>query len=215
MAIAPYAHSDAVVLFVMGAIATVGFGVYRTGQLWMGNRDPITTTPILYLPTVAGSFVSAFVAGYLGYHAVGVLFFGAGMFSWLALESIITHRLHVHTELSKPLRPSLGIMLAPPAVGCIAYLFLTSGKPDLFAQALLGYGLLQYLLLLRLLPWITQQPFTASYWAFSFGVTAIAFDAIAFVQRGLTLTFPVIFTREKSNSDLVLWKPHSFVSYCH
>jgi len=76
--------------------------------------------------------------------------------------------------------------LAPPVVGCIGYLFITSGTPDLFAQALFGYGLLQYLLLLRLLPWIAQQPFTASYWAFSFGVTAISFDAIIFVMRGLT-----------------------------
>ncbi len=186
VAIAPYFHALAVILFVIGAVATVGFGVYRTGELWLGDRDPITTTPVLYLPTVAGSFVSGFVAGYLGYHDIGILFFGAGIFSWLALESIITHRLHVHTELIKPLRPSLGIVLAPPVVGCINYLFITSGKPDLFAQALLGYGLLQYLLLLRLLPWITQQSFTASYWAFSFGATAIAFDAITFVQRGLT-----------------------------
>lgn len=186
VAIAPYSYSIAVILFVLGAVAAVGFGVYRTGELWLGERDPITTTPVLYLPTVAGSFVSGFVAGYLGYHDIGILFFGVGIFSWFALESIITHRLHIHSELSKTLRPSLGIMLAPPVVGCINYLFITSGKPDLFAQALLGYGLLQYLLLLRLLPWITQQPFTASYWAFSFGVTAIAFDAIAFVQRGLS-----------------------------
>ena len=60
------------------------------------------------------------------------------------------------------------------------------GKPDLFAQALLGYGLLQLALLLRLLPWIAKQPFGASSWAFSFGVTALAFDAIVFMLRGQT-----------------------------
>ncbi|MBL1179218.1 hypothetical protein [Pantanalinema sp. GBBB05] len=92
VAIAPYSHVLAVLLFVIGALATVGFGVYRTGHLWMGDRDPVTTTPVLYLPTVAGSFVSGFVASYLGYHDVGTLFFGAGVFSWFTLESIITHR---------------------------------------------------------------------------------------------------------------------------
>jgi tellurite resistance protein len=51
---------------------------------------------------------------------------------------------------------------------------------------LLHYFLLQLLLLARVLGWVTKQPFTASYWAFSFGITAIAFDAIVFVQRGLT-----------------------------
>lgn len=84
VAVAPYAHSLAIVLFVLGAITTVGFGVYRTGHLWMGDRAPNPTTPVLYLPTVAGSFVSGFVAGYLGYHNISMLFFGAGIFSWFA-----------------------------------------------------------------------------------------------------------------------------------
>jgi hypothetical protein len=38
------------------------------------------------------------------------------------------------------------IQLAPPAVGCSAYLSITSGPPDLFAQALIGYALFQVLL---------------------------------------------------------------------
>jgi hypothetical protein len=52
------------------------------------------------------------------------------------------------------LRPTLGIQLAPPTIGCSAYLSITSGPPDLFAQMLLGDGLFQALLLLwgRLLP---------------------------------------------------------------
>jgi tellurite resistance protein len=33
---------------------------------------------------------------------------------------------------------------------------------------------MQALLRLRLLPWIMQQPFAASYWGFTFGVTALA-----------------------------------------
>ena len=44
--------------------------------------------------------------------------------------------------------------------------------PDLFAQALMGYGLFQALLMLRLLPWIARQPFAPSYWAFTCGFGA-------------------------------------------
>ena len=36
----------------------------------------------------------------------------------------------------------------------------------------MGYGLLQALRLLRLLPWSMEQPFAASYWGFAFGATA-------------------------------------------
>jgi tellurite resistance protein len=186
LAIAPYAHAIAVAFFVVGAIGQLGFGVYRSGRLWMGGRTPETTTPVLYLPTVAGGFVSAIVASVLGYREWGVLFFGMGMFSWLALESIIMQRLFLLEALPKPLRPTLGIQLAPPVVGCVAYLGITSGQPDTFAQILFGYGLLQALILLRLMPWLFQQTFAASYWAFTFGIAALALSALRFVERGMT-----------------------------
>ena len=186
LAIAPYSHAIAVPLFIIGAIGQLGFGVYRSGRLWMGGRQPEMTTPILYLPTVAGGFVSAIVASAIGYREGGTLFFGMAMFSWLALESIIMQRLYLIDALPKPLRPTLGIQLAPPVVGCVAYLGLTSGQPDIFAQILFGYGLLQALILLRLMPWVFQQPFAASYWAFTFGVAALALASLRFVERGMT-----------------------------
>jgi tellurite resistance protein len=51
---------------------------------------------------------------------------------------------------------------------------------------MLGYGLLQALLLLRLLPWIRQQPFAASYWALTFGATALAAVPLDMIERGTT-----------------------------
>jgi tellurite resistance protein len=186
LAIAPYSREIAVALFIVGTIGQLSFGVYRSGQLWMGGSKPETITPILYLPTVAGGFVSAIVASTLGYREWGPLFFGAGLFSWLALESIIMHRLYLLEALPKPLRPTLGIQLAPPVVGCVAYLSITSGQPDAFAQILFGYGLLQALILLRLVPWLFQQPFTASYWAFTLGVAALSLASLRLVERGMT-----------------------------
>ncbi|HEY9884349.1 MAG TPA: dicarboxylate transporter/tellurite-resistance protein TehA [Thermosynechococcaceae cyanobacterium] len=186
LAIAPYSHAIAVMLFMVGALGQLIFGVYRSGQLWMGGRKPETITPILYLPTVAGGFVSAIVASVLGYREWAALFFGAGLFSWLALESIIMQRLFLLEALPKLLRPTLGIQLAPPVVGCVAYLGITSGQPDTFAQILFGYGLLQALVLLRLLPWLFQQPFAPSYWAFTLGVAALSLASLRFVERGMT-----------------------------
>jgi tellurite resistance protein len=40
--------------------------------------------------------------------------------------------------------------------------------------------------LLRLLPWIRQQPFAPSYWAFTFGATALASAPLVMVERGTT-----------------------------
>ncbi len=83
---------------------------------------------------------------------------------------MILHRAAVHEALPEALRPVLGIQLAPPVVGGVTYMSLSSGTPDLIALMLLGYGLYQALMLLRLLPWIRQQAFGPGYWAFSFGV---------------------------------------------
>ncbi|MGF6964486.1 tellurite resistance protein TehA-like permease [Paraburkholderia sp. WC7.3g] len=110
---------------------------------------------------------------------------------------MILHRAAVHEPLPEALRPTLGVQLAPPVVGGVAYMSLTTGTPDLFTYALLGYGLYQALLLLRLLPWIRRQAFVPGYWAFSFGAAALPTMALRLVERGATgpieFAAPVLF----------------------
>ena len=180
----PTSHALAVILFAVGALATLAFALWRTGGLWHGEREAGATSAVLYLPAVAGSFVTGTVVSALGYPDWGQLAFGAGLFSWMAIESVLLQRLYHGPTMPAPLRPTLGIQLAPPVVGVVCYLSVSVGPPDLVAHALLGYGLLQALLLLRLLPWILEQPFAPSYWASSFGVTALANAAMVMAGRG-------------------------------
>ena len=193
----PYSRLVALVLFGAGAFYTAAFAVWRTGSLDMGGRDPSANTAILYLPAVAGSFVTATVAGALGHADWGQYAFGAGLFSWLAIESVLLHRLFTAPAMALALRPAMGIQLAPPAVAAVAYLSVTSGPPGLFAHALIGYGIFQGLILLRLLPWIREQPFGVSYWAFSFGLTSLAGAPLRMLQRGdsgpISLLAPMLF----------------------
>jgi tellurite resistance protein len=193
----PYAHTLALGLFGVAALAQLALGVYLHGRLWQGGRKPELITPAIYLPTVAPSFVAGTAAAAFGFHQLGELLFGAGVLSWLALESLILHRAAVHEPLPEALRPILGVQLAPPVVGGVTYLSLSSGTPDLFALALLGYGLYQALLLLRLLPWIRQQAFVPGYWAFSFGVAALPTMVLRMLERGaagpLEWAAPVLF----------------------
>ncbi|KJV24843.1 dicarboxylate transporter/tellurite-resistance protein TehA [Luteibacter yeojuensis] len=183
--LAPHAHTLAVVALVVGGIGHVLFSVWRVGDMLQGGREVTTVTPVIYLPSVAGNFITAITAGTLGYPSWGILFLGAGVFMWLALESVIVNRLFHAQPLPVPLRPTLGIQLAPPVVAVAAWLANTQGVPALFVQATWGYGLLQFFMMIRLLPWIRQQPFAPSYWAFSFGLTALSGTAIAMTLRGL------------------------------
>jgi tellurite resistance protein len=182
--ILPYSFGLAVALFALGSIFALAFAVWRTGGLWHGERDHTTTTAVLYLPTVAGSFVTATVVSALGHPDWGQLFFGAGLFSWLAIESVLLNRMLTAPEMAAALRPTLGIQLAPAPVGAVAYLSATQGAPDALAHALIGYGLLQSLVLLRLMPWIREGGFAPSFWAFTFGITALATAPLRLLDRG-------------------------------
>jgi tellurite resistance protein len=179
-----YSRTAALAVFALAAVAQLALGIHLQGRFWQGGRNPELTTPAIYLPAVAPSFVAATAAATFGWQQVGMLFFGAGMLSWLAIESVILHRAAVHSPLPEAQRPLLGIQLAPPVVGGVAYMSVTHGVPDLFAFALLGYGIYQALLMLRLLPWIRRQPFAPSYWAFTFGAAALPTLAMRMVERG-------------------------------
>ncbi len=185
IAATPHAPTLSVFLFAIGAILQLAFVVWHTGVVWRSERSVEVTTPALYIPTVAGGLVSAIAAANAGFPDLAKLCFGAGVFGWLALESIIMRRPVEHSPIPAPLRPALGIQFGPPTVACVAYLAITSGPPDIFAQALFGYGVLQALILIRLLPWIMEQPFSPSYWGFSFGTAAISVAAIRCVERGI------------------------------
>ena len=84
------------------------------------------------------------------------------------------HRLRTAGEMPLEVRPSLGIQMAPAFVACSAWLSLNGGQADVFAKMLFGYGLLQMLFMIRLLPWYSKQPFNPAFWAFSFGVASLA-----------------------------------------
>jgi tellurite resistance protein len=182
----PYERNVATAFWLSGVLGQLAFGVYYMGGVWKGGRDAQASTTSMYLPTVGVNLVAATVAGALGYAQWGALFFGAGVFSWLSLESVILHRHAVLAPLPLMLRASLGIQLAPPVVGAMAYLSITTGPPDLFARSLLGYGLFQALLLLRMARWFLQQEVGASAWAFTFGITALAAVPMRMLERGGT-----------------------------
>ena len=184
LGVLPYSRPPAMLLFLAGAVFSLAFALWRTGLLWRGAREAADTTAVLYLPTVAASFVAATTASALGFPDWGSLFFGAGFFSWVAIESVLLHRLYLGPTMAPALRPTLGIQLAPPVVGAVAYLAVTPGLPSTLAHAMLGYGLLQALVLLRLAGWLREQPFGPSYWAFTFGGTALAATPLIMIAHG-------------------------------
>ncbi|MCE1236601.1 MAG: dicarboxylate transporter/tellurite-resistance protein TehA [Hyphomicrobiales bacterium] len=184
-------------LLLVFVAAQIAFALWYVGRLWTGGRGAEATTPVLLLPTVGGSFVAAMALSALGVADAAKMAFGAGLLSWIVIEALLWQRFLHQPALPPPIRATIGIHMAPPAVGLVSWLSVTSGAPDALALGLFGYALLQAAIMARLIPWIRQQPFGAPYWAFSFAVAALPLGAMRMVERGaegtVALLAPALF----------------------
>lgn len=174
----PYIPLLANTLMVTGAVGQLIFSAWRCAPLWRGEFASEATTPGFYLPTVAANFICAMAFGTSGHQDIGMLFFGAGLISWLTLEPAIIHRLRTQTALSGPGRGVIGVQLAPAFVASYAWLCVNGNHFDTFAMVLLGYGLLQLFFMLRLVRWFFAGGFSPAMWAFSFALSAMANAAL-------------------------------------
>jgi tellurite resistance protein len=181
----PYSHKLAAALAVVGLVWHVAFALWHTGVLWQGERDMQDNAPTLYLPSVAGNFTGAAALATLGHPEWGWLLLGAGVFSWLAIEPLIIHRLWHGLPVAPAQRPLLGIQFAPPVVCAAAALVLLPGSTDHWIVMLLGYGLFQMTIGLRLGAWLTKHPFAPSWWAYTFGIASATVVCMKLAQAGV------------------------------
>lgn len=197
LAVLPLIGTPARVLLGIGVFAQIGFALWFVGRAWTGGRPAEATTPVLYLPTVGGSFVAAMALSALGVPDAAMMAFGIGAISWIVVEALMWSRLLTQAPMPVPIRATLGVHMAPPAVGLVAWLSVTSGPTDAVALMLFGYALLAASVMARLVPWLKQQPFGAPYWAYSFAIAALPLGALRMVERGagstVVMLAPVLF----------------------
>ena len=169
----PYLSYLGYALAILGALGQLYFASHRIAGMWRGTHVAEATTPVLYLPTVATNFATATAMGMMGWKDAAMFFFGAGLISWFSVESAILNRLRNLAPMNVGERGLMGVQLAPPFVGGNAYLAANGGMVDWFFLIMTGYGILQLIFLMRLLPWIMEGGFSMSLWGFSFGMGAM------------------------------------------
>jgi len=136
--------------------------------------------PAWFIPAVGNVIVP--LAGIpLGSPELSWFFFSIGMMFWLILMVIVFNRIIFHTPLPEKLLPTLFILIAPPAVGFMAYVKLT-GSLDAFAQVLFNFALFLTILLLSQLPRFARLPFFMSWWAYSFPLAAMSIASMVMGQ---------------------------------
>jgi tellurite resistance protein len=155
--------------------------------------------PAWFIPVVGNVLVP--IAGVkLGYGEISWFSFSIGMLFWLVLLTIIFNRVLFHNPLPEKLMPTFFILIAPPAVGFIAYYNLT-GQLDPFARVLYYSGLFLTLLMLTQIARFARLRFFLSWWAYSFPLAAITLSTLLMFEitgnrffHGLGLVFLALLT---------------------
>lgn len=172
----PHARGAAAAVWIVAAVGHVGIAAWTVRGLLRAPRDAATLTPPLLIPLV-GNILAPVVGAKLGYLTVSWMLFGLGALLWAMLQPLLLARL-VHGPVLPPkLRPTLAILLAPPAVGALALAALTGG----FGPATLGaFGLAAFFALVLAMLWrdLSAGPFAMSWWGWTFPSAAFAAAAI-------------------------------------
>lgn len=142
-----------------------------------------TMTPALYLPPVGGGLIGAMALAVLGHHGWAVLLFGTALGGWALLEVRVLNRLFAG-PLPPPLRPTLGVEIAPAPVATLAASMLWPALPADVLLIGLGVACGPILAVLARWRWWSGVPFSAGFWSFSFPVAAFASAIVETVRRG-------------------------------
>jgi len=183
IAAAPFWPGVAQGVWMVGTILHLAFTLYVL-NVWMHRADfePHHINPAWFIPVVGNVLVP--VAGaHFGFMEISWFFFSIGMVFWGVLFAIIVYRILFHQPLPARLMPTLFILIAPPAVGFIAYVALTGGV-DPIARVLFGAAIFMTLLLLVQAPRFARLQFYLSWWAYSFPLAAVT--TASFVMARVT-----------------------------
>ena len=149
----------------------------HTISFWINENQQLDhSNPAWFIPVVGNVLVP--VAG-IGFVNLGLLmyFFSVGMFFWIILFAVILNRIIFHNQMAVKFMPTLFILIAPPAVGFIAY-FKMFGVIDVFALMLFNMAVFFTLLVAFMYKNFIKIKFFISWWAFVFPLAAMAISSM-------------------------------------
>jgi tellurite resistance protein len=178
----PYSAGAAQGMWTVGVVATLVLCFVVVSRLLRGQVDASHAVPAWIVPCVAtldipvtgGHMPMAWAA------EVNLLAGAIGSMMALVLFTMIVSRLVHRDPLAPAMAPSLMVLLAPFAVGFLAYSNIVGGI-DRFAALLFYFGLFMFVVVA---PKVFRPgvPFSAGWWGISFPMAALANAALRYAQ---------------------------------
>lgn len=168
------------VLWWVGVI-THTFLMLHTISYWIQHNFEIQfMNPAWFIPVVGNILVPVAGVEYMP-KAFSFIYFAVGFFFWIVLFVIFLNRAIFHHQLPQKFIPTLFILIAPPAIGFIAYMRIAQSW-DSFAMFMLFIAYFFVILLLFLYKSFRKLEFFISWWAFTFPLTAITVASVVAYQ---------------------------------
>ncbi|WP_026804458.1 SLAC1 anion channel family protein [Aliarcobacter lanthieri] len=164
------------IFFYVGASLHIFFTFY-TIRFWINNNlEIIHSNPAWFIPIVGNLIVPIAGTGFVD-NQILIFYFAVGVFFWIILFSIILNRIIFHNPFAPKFLPTMFILIAPPAIGFISYIKLTSSL-DFFSQILFNLGIFFVILLFFMYKNFVKIKFFISWWAFTFPMAAVTLSTI-------------------------------------
>ncbi|UFS58520.1 SLAC1 family transporter [Subtercola endophyticus] len=158
-----------VLVAALGTVAAQLFAHWIVGDLHIDSLHPG-----YFLPVVAGAFIASIGLSSVGAHEAAVAAFGVGVFFWLVVGTVVTGRLMTRSQLPDAVKPTLAVLLAPPATGGIAWFAASGGVSGPIEFAFAGVVVMMLLVQIVLLPEYRKIAFSLAFWAFTFPAASAA-----------------------------------------
>ena len=169
-------------LWHIGAITHLAFSI-TIMSIWIRHPglEINHMSPAWFIPVV-GNIIVPIAGSVYAPIEVSWFFFSIGLILWIVLFTIIMYRLIFHNPLPERLLPTLFILIAPPAVGFIAYVKLTQGI-DPAARILYYFALFIFILMIPQFGLLSRIKYYLSWWAYTFPTAAMTIATILMYQQ--------------------------------
>ncbi|MEN8155686.1 MAG: SLAC1 anion channel family protein [Bacteroidota bacterium] len=183
--------------------------MFYTISFWIRHNFEIQfMNPAWFIPVVGNILIPVVGVEFMP-KAFSFFYFAVGFFFWVVLFIIFLNRAIFHHQLPQKFIPTLFILIAPPAIGFIAYIRIGQSL-DTFAYFMLFLAYFFVVLLFFLYKSFKNLKFFISWWAFTFPLDAITLASVVAYQITAQpiykyLSF-VMFTLAILTIGFVTWK---------
>jgi tellurite resistance protein len=178
----PWSRAVAEPLWIIGTALQAILVVLVFGN-WIARPMSLDHVHPGWFILMVGIVVGVPVGVALGHVDISWACLALGCLSAVLLYPLILFRLFFHDPLPPPLRPTLFVLIAPPALIFLAYINLIGGALDAFGLILFFAGVFFTAVVLSLPRLFLGLTFAVSWWAYTFPLDAMTIAALRYHEH--------------------------------